>query len=167
MSNQNDTKTKLEIIQMERVQTQEKIKQLRRELLELEKEEKKSKKCKLEKFIDSIGSDGVKEFILTLFKTHDIPKATEYAAILKQIESNELLLASICEDKEYYGSLAITYCLLESKMKCKDVSSKFDKSRGWASYKAIEVLTLRLKKYIDMNYSAHLVHNQHIRSLTH
>jgi|GEM_PF-5697689 len=168
MSVLNATQTKLELIQEERIKTQLKIKRLKRELLLLDSEEKSKNSTKndLEVFMDGIGEKKVKEFIISLFSTQEYADSIEYSQVIKHLDCNELLHASISNEKKYFGAFVITYCLLHLNMHCKDISKKFNKSRSWATYKAIEILTIRLKKYIDHNYNSHILHYKELCSIS-
>jgi hypothetical protein len=160
MSILNTNKTKLELIKDERIKTQNRIKQLREELCQLESEEIKKvvKVSNLEKFTTDIHEEEIKDFIITLFDDKKYSDSYEYSKVIKHLDSHELVGAAIGNEKRYFGAFVITYCLLHLNMQCKDISKKFNKSRSWATYKAIEILVIRLKRYIDDNYSSHISH---------
>ncbi len=168
MSILNSTKTKLEFIKDERIKTQDRIKRLKEELYKLEVEDVKinSKKNDLELFIDTIGEERIKEFIQTLFKTNDYTNSHEYSKVINHLDAGELLDAATSNEKKYFGAFVITYCLLQLNMQCKDISKRFNKSRSWATFKAVEILTIRLKKYIDMNYNSHIIHYKEMYSIS-
>ena len=168
MSILNDTQTKLELIKKERLKTQLRIKRLKAELLELNDEElhTNSKKNDMELFMDQVGEKKIKDFIITLFNTGEYTNSQEYTKVIQHIDANELLHASISNEKQYFGAFVITYCLLHLNMHCKDISKKFNKSRSWATYKAIEILTIRIKKYIDLNYNSHILHYKELYSIS-
>ena len=168
MSILTDTQTKLELIKKERLKTQLNIKRLKAELLRLNVEESKkvSTKNDMEIFMDTVGERKIKAFIITLFNTKEYANSQEYSKVINHIDASELLHASISNEKKYFGAFVITYCLLQLNMHCKDISKKFNKSRSWATYKAIEILTIRIKKYIDINYNSHIVHYKELYSIS-
>jgi len=168
MSVLNDTQTKLELIKKERLKTQLNIKRLKAELLRLNTEEsdRNSTKNDMEIFMDQVGEKKVKLFILSLFNTNEYANSQEYSKVLTDIDAHELLQASISNDKKYFGAFVITYCLLNLNMHCKDISKKFNKSRSWATYKAIEILTIRIKKYVDHHYNSHIIHYKELYNIS-
>lgn len=168
MSSLDTTQTKLELIKDERIRTQDRIRALKEELYKLESEEiqKDINKDNLELFIDTISEEKVKEFLLSLFNSDDYTNSYEYSKVIKHLDTHELLLASISNEKKYFGAFVIAYCLIGLNMQCKDISKRFSKSRSWATYKAIEILTIRLKKYIDINYYSHILHYKEMYSIS-
>lgn len=167
MSIFNTTKEKLELIKDERVRTQDRIRKLKEELYLLENDvPKRRKKDNLELFIDSIDENQIKAFILTLFSDESYSSSYEYSNVIKNLDSHELLLASISDERKYFGAFVIAYCLINLKMQCKDISKRFNKSRSWATYKAIEILTIRLKKHIDTNYNSHILHYKEMHNIS-
>jgi len=168
MSIVNENKTKLALIKDERVRTQNKIRRLKEELSLLESDhiQPTAQKNNLELFIDSIGEKEIKNFVITLFNSDDYSKCYEYSQVIKHLDAHELLLASISKEKKHLGAFVIAYCLVNLNMQCKDISKRFEKSRSWATYKAIEILTIRLKKYIDLNYDSHILHYKEMYSIS-
>ena len=168
MSVLNDTQTKLELIKKERLKTQLNIKRLKAELLRLNAEEsqKNSKKNEMELFMDQVGEKKIKAFILSLFTSNEYENSQEYSKVITNIDAHELLQASISNEKRYFGAFVITYCLLHLNMHCKDISKKFNKSRSWATCKAVEILTIRIKKYVDHHYNSHIIHYKELYNIS-